>query len=127
VRYRWEHGHAARAAILLNVHRHRSRRSWWRRLLPLEALADEPAAPDRALELEGAERVAHALATLAPTHREAIVLFELEGWNIEEIAEMQRTSTSAVKSRLSRARARLRRHYQRGERGLEPVLEEKAR
>ena len=45
--------------------------------------------------------------------REAIVLFELEGWQVDEIAALQRVSASAVKSRLARGRARLRAYYQR--------------
>jgi len=112
-------------AVLLSVHRRRSRRSFWRRLLPLDQIVVEPASPGAAPDLEGAERMARALATLPPDHREAIVLFELEGMTLEEIAELQQASIPAVKSRLVRARARLRRHYQRTERALEPLLTEK--
>ena len=65
--------------------------------------------------------MARALATLAPLAREAIVLFELEGFTLEELAAAQRDSIPAVKSRLSRARERLRRHYQKLE-GGEPSL-----
>lgn len=39
--------------------------------------------------------------------REAIVLFEISGFSIKEICEMQNSSLSAVKSRLSRARKTL--------------------
>jgi RNA polymerase sigma-70 factor (ECF subfamily) len=45
--------------------------------------------------------------------REAVVLFEVDGYSIEEIAAMQRVSVSAVKSRLVRGRERLRRYYER--------------
>jgi predicted DNA-binding protein YlxM (UPF0122 family) len=41
-----------------------------------------------------------------------VVLFEIEGFSIEEIAAMQEVSISAVKSRLARGRDRLRRHYE---------------
>ena len=41
-------------------------------------------------------------ATVSPP----IVLFELHGHSIEEIAEIQRTSISSVKSRLTRGRER---------------------
>ena len=50
---------------------------------------------------------------MPPEQREAIVLFELDGFSIEEIAAMQQVSLSAIKSRLVRGRERLRRHYQR--------------
>jgi hypothetical protein len=42
------------------------------------------------------------------------VLFEIDGYSIMEIAAMQGASVPAVKSRLSRGREALRRHYERG-------------
>jgi RNA polymerase sigma-70 factor (ECF subfamily) len=100
-------------AVLLSVHRARHRRDFWRRLSPLGALAREPGRAAEAEGLDGAERMAQALATLPALAREAVVLFELEGWSLVELAALQGQSLSAVKSRLARARARLRRHYQR--------------
>jgi RNA polymerase sigma-70 factor, ECF subfamily len=47
------------------------------------------------------------LATLDEKPREAIVLFEISGFSIKEIAEMQNSTLSAVKSRLVRAREAL--------------------
>jgi RNA polymerase sigma-70 factor (ECF subfamily) len=102
-------------AVLLSVHRARHRRSFWKRLLPLEEVRAEPAIDGGADAYEGAQRMARALATLAPAEREAIVLFELEGFTLEELAALQDSSIPAVKSRLVRARARLRRHYERSE------------
>jgi RNA polymerase sigma-70 factor (ECF subfamily) len=104
-------------AILLRVHRNRTRRSFWQRFLPLDAqVQDEPAGEDGAAweeERIRARRVARALAVLPPEQREAVVLFELEGFSIEEVAALQQASVPAVKSRLSRGRARLRRIYER--------------
>ena len=104
-------------AILLRVHRNRSRRSFWRRFLPMEAERPvEPVGEDgQAWEEERmrARRVSRALGALPAEQREAIVLFDLEGFSVEEVAVLQRASVSAVKSRLSRGRARLRRIYER--------------
>jgi RNA polymerase sigma-70 factor (ECF subfamily) len=106
-------------SVLLSVHRNRSRRGFWRRFLPLDRKDGKPfdvAGEDGASwdeERRGAERVSRALAGLPPEQREAVVLFELEGFSTEEIAAIQRVSLSAVKSRLSRGRERLRRHYER--------------
>ena len=112
-------------AVLLNVHRARYRMSFWRRLVPLDEVRAEVAVTDGGRDaFEGAERMARALATLAPPEREAIVLFELEGFSLEEIAALQSSSLSAVKSRLVRARGRLRRHYERHERIARPVVQE---
>ena len=82
-------------------------------------LAGEDAADERA----GAESAARALASLPAAQREAIVLFELQELTVEEIAEIQKSSVSAVKSRLSRGRERLRRHYAASER-LIPIQEQ---
>ena len=112
-------------AVLLNVHRARHRRSFWRRLVSLDEARTEPARSDGAVEaIEGARRMARALATLAPQEREAIVLFELEGFSLDEVAALQQSTLPAVKSRLVRARARLRRHYERRERVTRPVAQE---
>jgi RNA polymerase sigma-70 factor, ECF subfamily len=104
---------------LLNRHRDRFRRPLWRRVLPWEDAfpdGDGPVGEDGrewTHETEQATRVARALATLVPEQREAVVLFEVDGYSIEEIAAMQRASIPAVKSRLVRGRERLRAHYER--------------
>jgi RNA polymerase sigma-70 factor (ECF subfamily) len=106
-------------SILVSVHRNRSRRGFWRRFLSLEGKdgkSIEVAGEDGASwdeERRGAQRVSRALAGLPADQREAVVLFELEGFSIEEIAAIQKVTVSAVKSRLSRGRGRLRRHYAR--------------
>ncbi|MEZ4821361.1 MAG: RNA polymerase sigma factor [Ignavibacteria bacterium] len=52
-----------------------------------------------------------ALAELSPVERSALLLFELGGFSIEEIKEIQNEkSASAVKSRLSRARSKLKKY-----------------
>jgi RNA polymerase sigma-70 factor (ECF subfamily) len=104
-------------AILLSVHRNRARRAFWGRFLPLDVWrSGEPVGQDGARweeERQGAARASQALASLPAEQREAIVLFDLDGFSIEEVAALQRTSPSGVKSRLSRGREALRRHYRR--------------
>ncbi|MGE0870078.1 MAG: RNA polymerase sigma factor [Kofleriaceae bacterium] len=102
-------------SVVVSVHRTRCRRSFWRRLISKDDVSlPEPVGDDGARwadERASASRATAALATLRPAEREAIVLFELHGYSIEEIAEIQRTSLSSVKSRLTRGRDRLRRFY----------------
>lgn len=103
-------------AVLLSLHRSRHRRAFWKRFVSVEEMpaGDLPVihAGD-AEEQERAERASRALASLRPEQREAIVLFEIEGFRIEEIAAIQKASVSAVKSRLVRGRGNLRRYYAR--------------
>lgn len=53
-----------------------------------------------------------ALSRLPEQQREAIILFELSGFSIREIAEMQSSGESAVKQRLLRGRQQLMVHLQ---------------
>lgn len=116
-------------AVMLSVHRARSRVSFWRRFLPLdaptrraEAVPDGGGGPwERSVDLPPAlaeeargraQRLTLALKALPAEQREAVVLFEVEGFSIEEIAVMQGASVNAVKSRLVRGRKRLRAHYE---------------
>ena len=75
----------------------------------------------RLLDDELAQKVQEAVFSLPPLQREALVLFEYEGLPLSEIASMIGTDVGAVKSRLQRARERLRnvlRPYLKGNREL---------
>src|SRR5262245_9924532 len=103
-------------AVMLSVHRERARRSLWRRFLRLDDLLPEEEPPDERAANDdhlAARRAADALAGLPAVMREAIVLYEVDGFSVEEVASMQGVSRSAVKSRLARGRERLRRRYER--------------
>jgi RNA polymerase sigma factor (sigma-70 family) len=56
-------------------------------------------------------RARAALSRLPPSQREAVVLLEIEGCTLEEIAGLQGSSITAVKTRVSRGRERLRAFY----------------
>jgi RNA polymerase sigma-70 factor (ECF subfamily) len=100
-------------SVVVSVHRTRCRRAFWKRLVSRESTHDAVGDDGSRWEDEraSASRVSQALATLEPPQREAIVLFELHGYSIDEIAEIQETSASSVKSRLVRGRERLKRFY----------------
>lgn len=53
------------------------------------------------------EMLHKALAKLPELQREALILFEITGYSIKEIMEIQQSSNSAVKQRLSRGRKEL--------------------
>lgn len=101
-------------SVVASVHRTRARRSFWKRWSSSEEARPDPVGDDGsrwADDHAGAKRATAALATLEIRQREAIVLFELHGYSIEEIAEIQQASVSSVKTRLVRARDRLRVFY----------------
>lgn len=68
-----------------------------------EQVADEQLADERLLQKELYE----ALKKLNDKQREAIVLFEISGFSIKEIALLQHLSESGVKSNLKRGREKL--------------------
>ncbi|MDX6304130.1 MAG: polymerase sigma-70 factor, subfamily, partial [Blastocatellia bacterium] len=80
----------------------------------LEELVEEPQSADRqgpmaqVLDGELAGAVERAIASLPPLQREALVLFEYENLSLAEIAAVVGADSGTVKSRLFRARERLR-------------------
>jgi RNA polymerase sigma-70 factor (ECF subfamily) len=75
---------------------------------PLEVASDAPNPFDHYKSHEDAERVAEALLTLDPLHREVLILRFHEDLALDEIATMTRAPLSTVKSRLYRGLAALR-------------------
>jgi RNA polymerase sigma-70 factor (ECF subfamily) len=84
---------------------------------PYPELEDEswqpPAGPDAdpertALEGERSRALRAALASITPDQRHAIVLFDVEGYDYAEIADMTGVSLGTVKSRIHRGRLALR-------------------
>jgi RNA polymerase sigma-70 factor, ECF subfamily len=68
-----------------------------------------PDAVDPGGDLELSTAVATAVAGLPLLQQEALILFEYEGATLEEIAQIVSADVGTVKSRLHRARERLRR------------------
>jgi RNA polymerase sigma-70 factor (ECF subfamily) len=62
---------------------------------------------DRVLRGETAEQVRRAIASLAPHYRDVLILCELSGLSYAEAAQVCGIDIGTVRSRLSRARARL--------------------
>lgn len=90
--------------------------------VPLD-LPDPGRGPEDAALASERERVLGTLLMeLAPDHRSVLILSDVHGLSYEEIAEATGTSMGTVKSRLSRARARMRDLLQ-GERELFPLVQ----
>ena len=73
----------------------------------LQIASDEPSAEDRLLVAGDQRLVLAALAQLPPAFREVIVLRELEDLSYREIADLASVPIGTVMSRLSRARAEM--------------------
>jgi len=72
-------------------------------------LLDPQASPEEvAMQGELNALLQQGIATLSPDQRVVVVLSDVQGFDYQEIAEITGVSLGTVKSRLSRARARLR-------------------
>ena len=100
--------------IITRTYLSERRKAYWKRILPFESgvmhmpdvYASVPLTNEHLALLD-------ALSLLATRQRAALLLFELAGFSLEEIRVIQGDrSVSAVKSRLSRARQKLKRIIQ---------------
>lgn len=99
------------------------RRHFWKKFLPMDEHNSQvqkmPEVFDRAEQTESRIMLNKALSRLSAKERAAILLFEVADFSIEEITAIQKeNSISAVKSRLSRARVKLRKYLEREEKFL---------
>jgi len=96
--------------VLLNHHR------FWRRFrvrfdigIAGEPTSDAPQSLELLDELERAERLRKALERLSDKHRAVVVLHDLEGFDVPEIADIVGANPLTVRSRLRNGRRKLRR------------------
>lgn len=86
--------------VTLNCLKSHWRAAWRRHDVPLDERIPFPAPEERALD--------DALRRISPKYRAAVHLFYYEGYSAEEIARMTGEKPSAIRTRLTRARAQLR-------------------
>lgn len=101
--------------IVTNVFRNRERRRKWRRWVPWPGASDDNDIEDVASHavdprdtLTARRLLDRAMRVLSPEERTLIVLYEIERYTIGEIATIQQMREGTIKSKLSRARARMR-------------------
>jgi len=104
----WLYRIANNAAI---DHVRRRRRFIWLRVGKLAGTGDEPVMPDEHGRVPERDQVRAVLATLPPEQATALLLHSLEGYSYKEIAEIQGSTLTAVRSRIARGRAAFRVSY----------------
>jgi len=96
--------------LMINCYRNRQRSSWWRRHVSLTGkLSESRGNPDPRKRLDSRRWLELALSSLSSENRALVVLFEIEGWTISELALMFQKPEGTIKARLSRSRHRMRR------------------
>jgi len=95
--------------IVVNAYKNRVRTPWWKRFSPLtKEIAESRTGENPVASRTAARKLEIAFRAVSPADRVLVTLFELEGWPISEIAQMQNRSEGAIKMRLSRARRKMR-------------------
>jgi RNA polymerase sigma-70 factor (ECF subfamily) len=100
--------------ILINRYKNRCRSVWWQRRVDLTPEAIENARVDDPRDrLFWRRRLTQVLRVLTPEDRALVVLHEVEGWSVPELAEMFSRPEGTIKTRLHRARGRMRQSLER--------------
>lgn len=94
--------------MILRNHFYSERRKAWRKNETsddgLESMATMPAGQESIMELADLK---HAMSSLPPEQREALILVGAGGFAYEEVAEICECAVGTIKSRVNRARAAL--------------------
>lgn len=87
------------------------RKHFWKKFVPFDAQSEIPEMPEIYSRIEQNENkllLNKALAKLTSKERTALLLYEIAGFSVEEIMNIQgEKSLSTIKSRLSRARKKM--------------------
>jgi RNA polymerase sigma-70 factor (ECF subfamily) len=96
--------------IIINTFRNRIKQPWWKRMTPMTPEIVDTAVGDNPVPRRAARRrLEIAFRTVSPDDRALVTLFELEGWSIDEIADLTGKSNGNIRIRLHRARSKMRR------------------
>lgn len=95
--------------IIVNMYKSRLRLKRSRSRLDLSASPDSETGINCESRLNAGIWLERAFGAVSPEERALVTLYELEGWSVLELSEMYGRSVGTIKSRLSRAREKMRR------------------
>jgi len=106
--------------IIVNTYNSQCRKPWWNSFVNLSReVLENRQVRDTSGQITARIWLEKAFKVLSAEERALVILFELEGWNITELAGLYGKPEGTIKSRLSRARRKMReeiaRFFPRGE------------
>ncbi len=94
--------------LIVNCHRNRVATPWWRRFERLKPEHEVVVAAERVSgPIHARRRLAIAMRPLSVHDRALVLLFDIEGWPVAELAQLSGASEVSVRARLSRARRKM--------------------
>lgn len=94
--------------IIVNSFHSRNRRPWWRGRVRLSTEHTDSLRSDPSNQLAARRWLDRAFEALKPEEKALIVLFEVDGWSIGDIADIHKVPAGTIKARLSRTRSKMR-------------------
>ena len=94
--------------VIVTTFRQTVRRPWWRRRLPFTTQVEESLTGADPSDSHAARRwLERAFQAVTPEEQALVTLYELEEWTVGELAELFGKRPGAIKTRLHRARRRM--------------------
>ena len=95
--------------IILNGYKDRVRRPWWKRAIPMtDEIEQSSPGSDPTGQLDARRTLATAFRALTAMDRALVTMFELDGWNMAELAPLFGKTEGSLRVRLTRARRKMR-------------------
>ena len=94
--------------IIITRHRNLVRQPWWKRRTTLTAELADMKSSDPSEQFNSRRWLKKALEALKAEERSLILLFEIEGWSVAELAGLLKKPEGTIKARLSRSRKKMR-------------------
>ena len=94
--------------IIITRHRNMVRQPWWKRRTTLTARHGDIKNFDPSEQFTTRRWLLRAFEALKAEERALIVLFEIEGWTVTELAGLLNKPEGTIKARLSRSRKKMR-------------------
>ncbi len=94
--------------IIITRHRNMVRQPWWKRRTTLTAKHVDIKRFDPGEQFNARRWLKRAFEALGAEDRSLIVLFEIEGWSVAELAGLLNKPEGTIKARLSRSRKKMR-------------------
>lgn len=95
--------------IIVNTFKNRFRQPWWHRRVDLTPEILDAKKTNDPTEKYSLRRILHgALAILSTEDKSMVMLSDMEGWHIADLAKIYNKPEGTIKARLSRARQKMR-------------------